>query len=147
MGAFAGSSLQDVAQLIQLAVVPIFLLSAVATTMIVLLGRLARIVDRGRFLEDQPAPQVEAHSAELKILERRARIIYRSIFLAVTAAILVCLVMTCAFLGELFNFNPAYPVAFLFIAALISYTGALMTLLREVFLAISKFRLGIKQTA
>lgn len=141
-----GGNLEDVARLIQLAVVPIFLLSAVATTIIVLTGRLGRIVDRGRSLEARPTPEVEAHRDELRVLERRARIIYRSIFLAVAAAILVCVLMTLAFMGELLHFNPAPAVALLFIGALFAYTGALSGLLREVFLAIQKFRLGIRAT-
>ena len=59
------------------------------------------------------------------------------------AAILVCLLMTAAFVGEVLDAEPVKSVALLFIAALFSYTGALMCLLREVFLAIGSFRLGI----
>ena len=51
--------------------------------------------------------------------------------------------MTMAFLGEILQFNAARAVAWLFIGALFSYTGALLSLLREVFLALGGFRLGI----
>lgn len=143
MGASAGN-LQHVAQFIQLAVAPIFLLTAVAATLTVFAGRLARIVDRGRTLEDRAAPDDKHLHEELLVLERRAQVIYRALLLGVSAAILVCLLMTVAFLGEIFQFNPATPVALLFMAALFSYTGALLCLQREVFLAIGNFRLGIR---
>ncbi len=134
--------LQDVARLIQLAVAPIFLLTAVATTLTVLAGRLARIVDRGRHLEARAAHDPTAHGDELLLLHRRAHIIYRALFLGVSAAILVCLLMTLAFLGEVLRVRVATSVVLIFIASLFFYTGALMCLLREVFLAIGSFRLG-----
>ena len=142
MEASAGAgSLQDVARLIQLAVAPIFLLTAVATTLTVLAGRLARIVDRGRHLEARAA-SAAVHD-ELSLLQRCARMIYRALFLGVSAAILVCLMMTAAFLGEVFGLKVATFVVVLFISALFSYTGALTHFLREVFLAIGSFRLEI----
>lgn len=137
-------NIEDVARLIQLAVAPIFLLAAVATTLMILTGRLARIVDRGRALEIRAAPDNASHREELVLLERRARLIYHALSSGVSAAIIVSLLMTTAFLGEMLRFNAAKPVALLFIGALFVYTGALMCFLREVFLAIGSFRLGIR---
>ena len=142
MGTLTGN-LQDVARLIQLAIAPVFLLTAVSTTLTVLAGRLARIVDRGRSLEARVPQDEAAHPEELDRLETRARLIYRALSLGVSAALLVCLLMTAAFLGEVLDFNAARAVAFLFIGALFAYTGALLCFLREVFLAIGGFRLGI----
>ncbi len=135
--------LESVARLISLAVAPIFLLTTVATTLMVLAGRLARIVDRGRTLETRPTGDKEARRKELLLLERRARLIYRALSLGVSAAILVCILMTVAFLTEMLRFNAAAAVAVLFIAALFAYTGALMLFLREVFLAIGGFQLRL----
>lgn len=143
----AAGNLKDVAQLIALAVAPIFLLTAVATTLMVLAGRLARIVDRGRSLELRATPDNAPLLEELLLLERRAHLIYRALSLGVFAAILVSLLMTLVFMGEIFRFNTAHAVAFLFMAALFAYTGALMCLLREVFLAVGKFSLGIHNCA
>lgn len=140
-------NIADVAQLIQLAVAPIFLLTAVATTLMVLISRLARIVDRGRWLETRAAPENEHHRGELYLLERRARLIYRSLVLGVCAAISVCVLMMLAFAGALFEFNAARAVAWLFMAALLAYTGTLAFLLREVFLAVANFRWGIHTAA
>lgn len=142
MEAMTGS-LNDVAHLIQLAVAPIFLLTGVATTLMLFAGRLARIVDRGRALEARPAPANASIHEELLVLERRAQLIYRALYLGVSAAILVCLLMTLAFLGAMSGLNTAKAVALLFLTALFAYTGALMCLLREVSLAIGNFSLGI----
>lgn len=137
----AAGNVEDVARLIQLAVAPIFLLTAIATTLTLLSGRLSRIIERGRTLEGRS--QSGSHADELQRLELRARIIYLALTLGVFSAILVSLLMTLAFLGELLRFNAARWVAFLFIGALFVYTGALVCLLREVFLAIGTFQLGI----
>lgn len=135
---------KTIAEFIQLAIAPIFLLMAVATTLTVFAGRLSRIVDRGRSLEARGTPDNAAHRDELRALERRAQLIYRALSLGVSAAILVSLLMAIAFAGEIFHFNTAGSVALLFMAALFAYTGALLCLLREVFLAIGNFRLGIR---
>lgn len=142
MGPAAGS-LQDVTQLIHLAVAPIFLLTGVATTLLVFAGRLARIVDRGRFLEAHPAGDEKRRLLELRALEKRAHLIYRALSLGVCAALCVCFLMTTAFAGSLFQFNTARVVAVLFLLALFSYTAALVCLLREVFLAVGSFGLGL----
>ena len=94
----AAGSLKTVAELIHLAVAPIFLLTGVATTLTVFAGRLARIVDRGRALESRAKP---ADRDELPLLERRAHLIYRALTMGVMAAILVCLLMTLAFAGAM----------------------------------------------
>lgn len=138
---------QDVTKLIQLAIAPVFLLSAVAASLLVFANRLARVVDRGRHVEEEAAKGVPVRGSELSILERRAHLIYLALTMGVGAAILVCFLMSVAFLGTLLGFNTAWPVALLFIGALMSYTGALLCLLREVFLAIGNFHLGIGPAA
>ncbi len=66
----------DVTRLIQLAVAPVFLLTAVGTIIGVLSNRLGRAVDRSRTLEDrlrqlQPEGQ-RAVREELNLLSRRS---------------------------------------------------------------------------
>jgi len=146
MGATTGN-LEEVAALIHLAVAPVFLLTAVATTLVLLAGRLARIVDRGRSIETLAAAGNAHYREELLLLERRARLIYLAMKLGVTAAILVCFLMSLAFLGKLLAFNAARAVAMLFMAGLFSYTGSLIFLLREMFLALGSFSLGIHAVA
>ena len=135
----ASEGLRRVAALIQLAVAPIFLLMAVATTLTVLVNRLSRIVDRARAVEGAAS----VHRAELASLRRRARLIYRALALGVAAATGVSLLMAIAFASQLLGFDAGVLVAGLFMIALFAYTAALLCLLREVFLALSSFRVGL----
>src|SRR5580658_6419418 len=76
----------DIAHLIQVALTPIFLISAIGVTLNVLTNRLARIVDRARAIEASllSAPHHpdgrELHR-QLGVLERRAGWIYAAITL------------------------------------------------------------------
>ena len=136
-------TIQHVADLIHMSVAPIFLLTAVAATLTVFAGRLARIVDRGRYLEREPQGG-PGRREEMLNLERRARLIYVALCLGVLAAILIAVLMTLVFAGSVLNFEAAGTVALLFIASLFAYTGALICLLREVFLAVATFNLGLQ---
>jgi hypothetical protein len=135
--------LAEVAHLIQLAVAPIFLLTAVATTLMVFTQRLARIVDRGRSIEHRETTDAAARDAELRVLEERAHWIYRALCLGVIAALCVSFLMTAVFAGAVLSLKVAKPSATLFLLALFSYTAALCCLMREVFLAVGSFKLGL----
>jgi hypothetical protein len=57
----------DVARAIQLALAPVFLLTGIAGLLNVMAGRLARIIDRGRYLTETPArelPLTQWHGLE-----------------------------------------------------------------------------------
>ena len=47
-------SVEDIGHAIQLALAPVFLLTGIAAMLGVMTGRLARIIDRGRFLTETP---------------------------------------------------------------------------------------------
>ena len=129
--------LTDITRVIQLAVAPVFLLTAIATLINAMNTRLGRIVDRRRVVQTRLAGgnQPEAR-AELAELARRTRLVYFSIFCAVFAALLVCLVVAGAFLGALVSVNLARMVATLFIAAMLVIIAALGLFLREIYLAV-----------
>jgi hypothetical protein len=69
------NQIDEVAHLIQLSIAPVFLLTGVGTLLNVLSGRLARIIDCARVLEqrlDTPHPlHADATGNELHVLERR----------------------------------------------------------------------------
>jgi hypothetical protein len=134
------SHLSDISRVIQLAVAPVFLLTAVATLVSTLNVRLGRNVDRRRLLQDR-LNKAAGHSAadrlELRILLRRIRLIYFAILAAVSGALLVCLVVAGAFLGALLAVDLARMVAVLFILAMVALIASLGIFLREVFLAVS----------
>ncbi|MDZ4812821.1 MAG: DUF2721 domain-containing protein, partial [Pseudomonadota bacterium] len=76
-----------IAHAIQLALAPVFLLSAIGAMLAVMTNRLSRIVDRARSLETQAAKQAEdgMHKrAELVLVARRARLVSWAIALCTT---------------------------------------------------------------
>src|SRR5512138_3566919 len=139
--------LQDITHTIQLAVAPVFLLTALGTTLSVLVARLARIVDRARRVEarlrDETGPVRDASVTELWSLEGRVRLIHWALTFGTSAALLVCLLIAVAFVGYLAGIRVGPLMAVLFIAAMAAYVGALVCLLREVGRAIATLQFGL----
>jgi len=142
----ASSPIIDIARVIQLSVAPVFLVSGIAALLSVLSGRLARLVDRARTLETLIAtaedPARVPMREELHILSRRGKLIYRSITLGTTSALLVCLVIASLFISALGEFPISKIVGAMFIAAILALIAALLSFLREVFLATRALRIG-----
>ncbi len=143
---FPDPSVSAVAQVIQLAVAPVFLLTGVAATLGVLANRLARIIDRARVLEarrDSVSGNVSAIvDDDLRHLSDRARLVYRAIALLVFSALLVGFVIISLFVGVFLSVEMGGVIAVLFISAMLTFIGALMFFLREVFVATRGLRIG-----
>jgi hypothetical protein len=139
--------LTDITHTIQLAVAPVFLLTAVSTTLSVFTLRLARIVDRARKVESMLAVatpgRLEATRTELGVLRDRARLIHLALTFGTGCAIMVCLVIAVAFIGYLLEAHVGVALAVLFILAIGAYVVALLCYLREVFTAIQHLRFGL----
>ncbi|HKW37418.1 MAG TPA: DUF2721 domain-containing protein [Burkholderiales bacterium] len=134
----------DVARLIQLAIAPVFLLTAVGTIIGVLSNRLGRVVDRSRFLEDrlrqmQPEAQKLVRE-ELLVLGRRVRLVYGSMVLAVICALCVGLLIAVAFVDAFIEVDLSKFIGLLFMAAMLAFILALLVFLREIFLAVTSAR-------
>ncbi|HXZ54857.1 MAG TPA: DUF2721 domain-containing protein [Burkholderiales bacterium] len=134
----------DVARLIQLAVAPVFLLTAVGTIIGVLSTRLGRAVDRSRLLEDrlrqlQPEGQKAARQ-ELSLLSRRTRLVYGAMVLAVICALFVGLLIAVAFVDAFINIDLSKFIGLLFIGAMLAFILSLLVFLREIFLAVTSAR-------
>ena len=93
----------EIAGVIQLAIAPVFMLTAVGTVIGALNIRLGRAVDRRRELEERvpSMAQAELPSAqeELATIARRIRFVYLSIVFAVISALFVALLIAGAFVG------------------------------------------------
>src|ERR1700756_5752428 len=95
----------SVTHVIQLAVAPVFLMTAIATLISALNVRLGRIVDGQRTLEESaqgagwlgPA----ARQRGFTLLARRVHLSYLAILSAVIAGLFICLVVAMAFVGVL----------------------------------------------
>lgn len=141
--------ISTVAEVIQLAVAPVFLLSGVGIMLTVLTGRLARVVERARVVEvaaRSAAPtDYPVHQQQLNVLGKRARLMNRAITLCTICALLVAFVVVALFVGAFVDFDLSTTIALMFIVAMLSFIAALLCFLREVFLAISALRIGMRE--
>lgn len=138
-----------VAHVIQLAVAPVFLLSGIGAMLAVMTSRLSRVIDRARLLEDRlegASPDARrAIHGELVALSQRALLVGRAITLCTMTALLVCTVIAVLFSSAFLHFDASYPVALLFIAAMLAFFLGLLWFLREIFIATATLRIGPPQ--
>jgi hypothetical protein len=79
-------------------------------------------------------------AAEIAILRRRRQLVNY----AITAALLVCLVIALAFISFMLHQNLAQLMAWLFVLAMAAFITALICFLREIVLTVSSLRIGHK---
>jgi len=135
------AALEDIGHLIQLAIAPVFLLTAIGTVLNVLAGRLGRAVDRRRVLAGRLSGlddgAAELARAELDYQIRRIGLIYVAIQMAVASALLTCMLIALAFIDAFTAVDLAKLIATLFILAMVALIASLTIFLREIFLAVS----------
>lgn len=138
------SPLNEIAHLIQLAIAPVFLLTAVATILSVLTGRLARAVDRRRSLMARMSgladDLAELARREIEFEVRRTRLIYFAITSAVICALLVAALISLAFIDAFVSSELGKLIAFMFILAMFALMTSLSFFLREIFLSVNSPR-------
>ena len=138
--------MNDVSHAIQLALAPVFLLTGIAGMLNVMAGRLARIIDRGRFVDDSPPHSDdairEASRAELMSLERRRHLASAAITASTLAALLVCTDITVMFVEVMLGFTLSWLVGLLFTAATLALVVGLGYFLREVHMATQTVRIS-----
>jgi multidrug efflux pump subunit AcrB len=142
----------DIAHLIQVALTPIFLISAIGVTLNVLTSRLARIVDRARAIEDVLRRPEHAFDASvlhgtLRILARRARYINAAITLITLSALFIALVVVMLFVNAFLRWDLSAFIACMFILSMLSLAAALLAFLIEVRIATNTLRIGIEEAA
>jgi len=136
-----GAHVPEISGVIQLAVAPVFLLTAIGTLIAALNIRLGRAVDRRRELEEKspslPADELPSARSELEIVARRIRFVYLAILAAVISGLFVCLLIAAAFLGAFVRLDLSYTIAAMFVLAMVGLIACLLLFLREIFLAVS----------
>ncbi|MBV8052343.1 MAG: DUF2721 domain-containing protein [Acidobacteriaceae bacterium] len=141
------NQIDEIAHIIQLSIAPVFLLTGVGTLLNVLSGRLARIIDRARVLEQRLEPQGAPHPAaivnELRVLEKRGKLIYHAVKLSTISALSVCFVIAALFASSMLRYSIHLIVGGLFIAAMLTSIVSLFLFLREVYFAIETFEIGL----
>ena len=103
-----------IAQTIQLALAPVFVLVAIGNIMNILSTRLGRVVDRSRALQAQFAatsgPEHDAIVREIRMIDRRITLIGRAILLLVLSGLTIGSVVAILFIEEFAGAN-LQPVA------------------------------------
>jgi len=129
-------AVSTIAQTIQLSMAPVFMLAGIATLLNVLAGRLARVIDRARAVAElhprSSGLEHDRHVFELRLLDRRMTIINAALFLAVTSAIMTCLVVALLFIASLVRLHLGTAVALSFILAMALLISALAAFMIEV---------------
>ena len=131
----------EIATVIQLAVAPVFMLTAVGTIIAALNIRLGRAVDRRNDLEEKlprmvPEETPSAHQ-ELDAIARRIHFVYLSIVAAVISGLFICLLIAGAFVATFVRTDISYTIGTMFALAVVALTASLLLFLREIFLAVS----------
>jgi hypothetical protein len=144
---FFATDLDTVTHGIQLAVAPVFLLTAVAAMIGTVAGRLARIIDRARLLEDRidAAPESDpmTHAFnELKQLRLRGALVNACIALLTGCAIFIGLTIVALFLGETTEIQIFRVATILFLAGVVFFLLALMGFLTETQIATRVLKFG-----
>ena len=131
----------EIAGVIQLAVAPVFMLTAIGTVIAALNVRLGRAVDRRRELESRIASlapgERQLAEDELEVIARRIRFVYFAILAAVISGLFVCLLIAGAFLGAFVRTDLSYTIGAMFVFAVLALIACLLLFLREIFLAVS----------
>ena len=135
-----------IAQGIQLSIAPVFMLAAVAAMINAVLGRLARIIDRGRFLEeaidDGSAKKPDVAREEMRMLRKRARTINLSLAFLALCALLLCITAGALFVTEVQHVQTSFLIPASFLGGLLCFIVAVLFFLAEVWMSTYSFRFG-----
>ena len=131
----------QIAEVIQLAIAPVFMLTALAGLVNALNLRLGRAVDRRRQLEVMlpgiPAGEEFSARAELSVIARRVHFVYLSILAAVVSGLFICMVIAAGFVGAFVSTDLSRTIAAMFVLGVVALIACLLLFLREIFLAVS----------
>ena len=124
-----------IAQTIQLALAPVFVLVAIGNIMNILSTRLGRVVDRSRHLQRQHAETSDAEHdevvREIRLIDRRIAMIGRAILLLVLSGLTIGVVVVLLFLEEVADVNLQQVAAAAFIVAIGLLMSALLLFMKE----------------
>lgn len=141
-------AVSTIAHTIQLVMAPVFMVAGISGLLNLLAMRLNRVVDRSRQLaSDFTGPDHPDHDRqvwELRILDRRIRIVNRAILLCTTSAIAICLVVAGLFIAALADLNVGRWIAMAFIVSMLLLITGLGYFLLEIRLALFTIRVPVE---
>jgi Protein of unknown function (DUF2721) len=134
-----------IAQTIQLALAPVFLLVAIGNIMNILSARLGRIVDRSRALQQQhgatAGPEHDLVVSEIRAIDRRIALVGRSIALLVVSGLTIGTTVAILFVEEIAGISLQQLAAGTFLIAIALLMWALLLFLRETQLSTASLRI------
>jgi hypothetical protein len=134
-----------IAQTIQLALAPVFLLVAIGNIMNILSARLGRIVDRSRALQDRhgvtEGMEHDELVAAIRSIDRRIALVGRAIALLVLSGLTIGVTVTLLFVEEIVGIDLQQVAAGTFLLAIGLLMAALWLFLRETQLAAATLRI------
>jgi hypothetical protein len=134
------SAVAGLAKAIQLSVAPVFLLTGISGLLSMLTGRLTRIIDRTRVIQEVmekgDLPQARRLQALLRVQKRRTFLINRAILCSTITALLVAGVIAILFISAVAALDLAAIVVPAFVLAMLSLIAGLILFLLEVQVAI-----------
>ena len=134
-----------IAQTIQLALAPVFVLVAIGNIMNLLSTRLGRVVDRARKLQDTHGDTTGVEHdvvvRQIRLLDKRIALIGRAIFVMVMSGLSIGLTVVLLFVEEFAGLELQPVVASTFILAIALLMFALVLFLRETRIASAALRI------
>jgi hypothetical protein len=133
--------LDQLSKVISHVMAPAFLIGAVAGFVAVLMGRMNGIIDRIRTVNGIKADdEARAHlKSDLPRLKRRAKLMNDAIYFAVGSALCTTVLVILAFVTAFLGFRHELGAGVMFIVALGLLGASLLTLAREVRIALTEF--------
>jgi hypothetical protein len=134
-----------IAQTIQLALAPVFVLVAIGNILNLLSSRLGRVVDRSRDLQGRhmatEGPDHDMVVAEIRMIDGRISLITRAIRLLVISGLAIGTTVAVLFLEEFIAVNLQIVAAGFFLIAIGLLMSALVQFLRETQIAAKQLRI------
>lgn len=137
---------ESAVELIQLSLAPVFLIVGIGQMVNVVTGRLARIIDRARYFEDQyeAMPQRISTRAKVEItsLRRRMRFANWAVTFLTASAVLVCVDVILLLTNGLITASLDGVILTMFILSLSFITCGLVAFFFEVSVATASLKIG-----
>jgi len=134
-----------IAQTIQLALAPVFMLVAIGNIMNLLSTRLGRVVDRSRHLQGRHGQTDGAEHdmvvSEIRLVDRRIKLIGRALLLLVTSGVIIGFTVGLLFVEEIGGIDLQRVAAATFFASVALLMVALTLFLHETRIATAALRI------
>ena len=140
-------NIHEVLPILQIAVGPVILISGVGLLLLTMTNRLGRVLDRARdiarALREDPSSDSDRLLPQLRILERRARLVRMAIAFATTSVLLAALLVITVFLEALFSVGLVRAIGGLFMSSMVLLIVSLVLFLKDINLSLAALELEI----